>query len=394
MIKKHNFSRQLELPSRSFFLFGPRGVGKSTWLHEKLPSTTQFFNLLDHSLYLDLLRNPNSLESKIKHLFPDQWICIDEIQKIPSLLDEVHRLMEKYEWKFALSGSSARKLKRGGANLLAGRAITKKLSTFSYSEIDSLDLNSILNFGLLPLVVTNPNDAQDILRSYLETYLREEIKEEGLVRKTEPFIRFLEIAGLFNGDQINIQNIARDSYVPRSTVNTYLSILEDTLIIDLLPAYKPRAKLREAQHPKLYWFDPGVARAAAGFLNDTLDGIWLGKSFETSIFHELKVYNEISNQHRPIYFYRTSSGLEIDFIIELKKSYQNQPAEIIAIEVKLSQKWDPRWEKSIRQLAASHKIEVKKMIGIYNGKEELDHNGFQVFPFKQFIKKLFNSEIF
>ena len=200
-------------------------------------------------------------------------------------MDEVHRLIESKGYRFALSGSSARKLKKGRANLLAGRAVTKHMEFLSFYELkDFFELKRVLNWGTLPLVVLNTGQASDILSAYVHTYIKEEIKEEGIVRRTEPFIRFLEIAGIMNGQQVNKENIARDSKVPRGTVDTYFSILEDTLLGGFLPAFRPEAKVREQTHPKFYWFDAGAARGAGGLLYEPLDSLWFGRSLETFIF--------------------------------------------------------------------------------------------------------------
>ena len=185
-MEKPHIARLLKLPNRSFFLFGPRGVGKTTWLKEVLP-TASFFDLLDSSLYLELSQKPNALEAMVGNLSGGSWIVIDEIQKIPVLLDEVHRLIEARGWKFALCGSSARKLRHGGINLLGGRAVTRNLEVFSCKELgEFFDPEFSLQWGLLPLVQLDRENAQDILDAYVNTYIKEEIKEEGIVRNLPP----------------------------------------------------------------------------------------------------------------------------------------------------------------------------------------------------------------
>ena len=325
-MENHRISRLLHVPDYSFFLFGPRGVGKTTYLREVRP-TAIFFDLLESSLYLELSQNPGRLEAMIGTCPEGSWVVIDEIQKIPALLDEVHRLIENKGWKFALCGSSARKLRRGGVNLLAGRAVTRHLDTFSFDELGrNFDIEFSLEWGLLPRVQIYRDNPADFLSAYVDTYLKEEIKEEGIVRQLPPFLRFLNIAGQLNGQMVNGQNIAREAGVARSSVDVYFSILDDTLLGHFLPAYRPGAKVREQAHPKFYWFDPGVARAAAGLLFDPVDRIWKGSSLETLILHELKVYNQTREKHRGIYFYRTGSGVEIDFVVETKKAAAVGPA--------------------------------------------------------------------
>jgi predicted AAA+ superfamily ATPase len=393
-MEKIYIKRLLGVPNRSFFLFGPRGVGKSTWL-EKTMGDALFFDLLDSSLYLELSQNPISLEALAGNIPEGSWVVIDEIQKIPALLDEVHRLMEKKGWRFALCGSSARKLRRGGVNLLGGRAITRNLDTFSYAELnDAFDLDFSLQWGLLPWVQLEKENAADILDSYVNTYIKEEIKEEGIIRRIPPFLRFLKIAGQFNGLLVNAQNISSEAMVPRSTVDVYFSILEDTLLGHFLPAYRPSVKVREQTHPKFYWFDPGVARSAAGLLFDPIDRLWKGTALETMIYHELRVFNHTQNRNREIFFYRTGNGAEIDFVIETRKRQPSSVPHIVCIEVKLAEKWKHSWERAMRSLQASDKIKVDRMIGVYTGQRTYHVNGVDVLPVEEFLKRLYQGNIF
>lgn len=386
--------RLLQCPERSFFLFGPRGTGKSTWLRHTLPGALHL-DLLDTSLYLELSREPHRLEALAGNRPKGTWIILDEIQKIPQLLDEVHRLMESRRWRFALCGSSARKLRRGGANLLAGRAITLNMEGFSARELGgNFNLEFALNWGMLPFVQRDPDHAADILSAYLNTYLREEVREEGLVRRVPPFARFLAIAGQVNGQVINVRNIARESASARSTVETYFSILVDTLLGHFLPAWRPGLKVREAAHPKFYWFDPGVARAAAGWLRDPVDRVWQGMTLETLVFHELRVYNESSRKLRPISYYRTPAGVEVDFIIETSCRAASRPPRIVAIEVKRAEKWNRDWEKPLRSLAAIPGLRVEKSIAVYSGSRTYRFESIDVMPTGAFFEALHRGEIF
>lgn len=385
--------RLLKLPDRSFFLFGPRGVGKSTWLKHTLPDA-KYIDLLDSSLFLELTRDPGSLEAIGGSLPAGSWLVIDEVQKSTQLLEEVHRLIEKRKWRFALCGSSARKLRRGGVNLLGGRAVTRELRPFCSKELGAaFDLERALQWGMLPMVQEEEDSAADILDSYVHTYIKQEIQEEGIVRKLAPFARFLSVAGQLNGQLVNSANISREAAVPRSTVDVYFSILADTLLGDFLPAYRPQVKMREGSHPKFYWFDPGVARATAGLLHDPADRLWLGASLETLIFHELRVYNHVNGLNRDISFYRVG-GSEIDFIIETRKRRPGGQAQVVCLEVKLSARWDRKWEKPMRLLAGQGRFEVKKMIGIYTGKRSYSYDGLDVLPVKQFLELLYEGEIF
>jgi len=386
--------RLLQRPDRSFFLFGPRGTGKSTWLKQVLPDAFRL-DLLDASLFLELSRDPHRLEALIGRRPAGAWIVLDEVQKVPALLDEVHRLMELYRWRFALCGSSARKLRRGGANLLAGRALTLSMESFSAAELGAaFDLDRALDWGLLPFVHNEPEAAADILAAYVNTYLKEELQAEGLIRNVPPFVRFLAVAGQVNGQVVNAQNISREAAVARSTVDTYFAILTDTLLGHRLPAWRPGLKVREAAQPKFYWFDPGVARAAAGLLRDPADRLWQGYALETLIYHELRVYNEISRKHRLISYYRTPAGVEIDFIIETVKRRPGSAPRMVAIEVKRAERWDRAWEKPMQALAASAGIKVDRMIGVYCGSRAYRFGDVQVWPVADFVKALYGGEVF
>jgi predicted AAA+ superfamily ATPase len=386
--------RLLRCPNRSFFLFGPRGTGKSTWLRQVLTEAA-WFDLLDASLYLELSRDPHRLEALVGNRPSGSWVVLDEIQKIPALLDEVHRLMETRRWRFALCGSSARKLRRGGANLLAGRAITLNMEGLSAAEIGgTFDMEFSFNWGTLPFVQLERADAADILEAYVNTYLKEEIREEGLVRNVPPFLRFLNVAGQLNGQTVHGQNIAREAALPRSTVDTYFSILIDTLLGHFLPAWRPGFKVRETAHPKFYWFDPGVARAAAGMVREPVDRLWQGIALETLIFHELRVYNEISRKKRPLSYYRTAFGVEIDFIIESRKRHGGAPAHLVAIEVKRSDKWNRSWEFGLRDLAVQAGVKVDRLVAVYTGPRAYQFDSLDVLPVSEFLQNLYHGKIF
>lgn len=387
-------SRLLKPPDRSFFLFGPRGVGKSTWLKQVLPDATHL-DLLDASLFLELTGDPHRIEALVGPKPAGAWIVIDEIQKATPLLEETHRLIEARRWKFALCGSSARKLRRGGVNLLGGRAVTRHMEGFSAAELkDACDLRTAIEWGCLPLVVRDTPNAADTLSAYVNTYLKEEIREEGLVRNISPFVRFLTVAGQLNGQTINGANIAREAGVPRSSVDGYFSILSDTLLGHFLPAYTPGLKVRERTHPKFYWFDPGVARAAAGMLRDPADRLWQGVALETLIFHELRVYNEVTQRCRLIAYYRTAAGVEIDFLIETRKRTVDGPARVVCIEVKRSERWDRRWEGPMRDFAAQGGVAVDRMIGVYTGPRAYHFDGLDVLPVAHFLEQLHQGKVF
>lgn len=219
-------------------------------------------------------------------------------------------------------------------------------------------------------------------------------KEEGLVRRVEPFLRFLEIAGALNGQTLNFENVGREAQVPRKSVVQYFSILEDTLMAHRLPSFQPQLKAREAGHPKYYWFDPGVARAAAGLIDEPVDAVWRGHALETLVFHELRVYNHTANRNKAFSYYRTRAGLEVDFIVELERQTATRRAKIACVEVKSSRKWDRRWEQAMRGLAESGKLRVDRMIGVYLGDTAYHFDGVDVLPMEQFIDELFAGRIY
>jgi predicted AAA+ superfamily ATPase len=394
MAHGYTLPRLLKRPDRSFFVFGPRGTGKSTWLRQVLPDAF-YLDLLDASLFLELSRDPHRLEALVGERPAQSWVVLDEIQKVPALLDEVHRLMESRRWRFALCGSSARKLRRGGANLLAGRALTLSMEGFSAAELgDEFNLDFSLGWGQLPFVRNEPELASDILAAYVNTYLKEELQAEGLIRNAPPFVRFLSVAGQINGQVVNAANIAREAAVARSTVDTYFAILGDTLVAHRLPAWRPGLKVREAAQPKIYWFDPGVARAAAGLLHDPVDRLWQGAALETLIYHELRVYNEVSRKQRAMAYYRTPAGVEVDFIIETARRRPNRPPRVVAIEVKRAERWDRRWDKPMRSLSETPGVRVDRMIGVYCGLRAYRFGDVQVWPVGDFLKALFRGEVF
>ena len=393
-MKTSNLQRLLKVPHHSFFLFGARGTGKSTWLRQALPNAI-FLDLLDLSLQLELSSNPQNLEAMLSKNPENDWIVLDEIQKMPELLSEVHRLMEQYGWKFALCGSSARKLKRSGADLLAGRALTINMESFTSAELkENFDLGHALNWGQLPVLYNHEGLEADILHAYVNTYLKGEIKEEGAVRNLGSFMRFLSVAGIVNAQQLNTENIAREAQVPRSTVDGYFELLQDTLLGFFLPSYRPGVKVREAARPKFYWLDAGIARGCAGLLRDPIGDDWKGRALETLLFHELRTWNEVGGKHRNIAYYRSAAGVEIDFVIETRKRQPGQKPVIICIEVKHATTWQRKWEKALKSISNDDRIEVSRRIGVYRGNRQYEFDGVEVFPVEMFLKELFAGNIF
>lgn len=311
------------LKSNSFFLFGPRGSGKTTFL-------TNYFNR-EEVEYIDLLRldeedffarYPGELENRVRGLGPQkQWIVIDEIQRIPRLLDTVHRLIESTSMKFAITGSSGRKLKRGASNLLAGRAFVNHLHPLTISELGAnAVIEDLLLWGSLPKVLnlTEPLERVEFLRSYTHTYLREEIAAEQLVRNLDPFRNFLHVAAQCNGQELNFSKIARDVGIDYKTVQSYFTILEDTMMGFLLPVWHRSIRKRQSTRPKFYFFDTGVKRALDYTISQELypGSFAFGNAFEHLLILEFIRLNDYFRRDYRFSYLRTPAGLEVDLVID------------------------------------------------------------------------------
>jgi uncharacterized protein len=327
------------LKSNSFFLFGARGTGKSTLLRELFPQDEAvWIDLLDPEEEQNYQLNPNLLKERLLAYNPlPEWVVIDEVQRAPKMLDVVHSLIAKPEnslrnLKFAMTGSCARKLKRGANNLLAGRAFTYELYPLTFKELGAkFDLMSALTWGTLPLVtnLTTAAEKKAFLRSYTNTYLKEEILQEQLIRKVAPFRKFLPIAAQRSGTIINLNNIAKDLRVDWTTVRNYFEILKDTLIGFLLPAYPKSLRKQQLNHPKFYLFDVGIKRAFDNTLTVPLAiSQIIGSLFEHFIICELKRLNSYLQKDFTLYYLSTQGGLEIDLIIERP----NQKSVLIEIK--------------------------------------------------------------
>ncbi len=325
-------------PKHSFFLFGPRGTGKSTLLKERfLPGQCLWLDLLDSSVEDRFSRSPGELYAIVKALPKEVvYVVVDEIQKVPKLLDEVHRLIEeKVDKVFILTGSSARKLKHGGANLLAGRAFVYHLYALSCFELgERFELETALHWGTLPKILSLGDDASRsaFLRSYADTYLKEEIWTEQVIRKLPPFRRFLEVAAQCNGKIINYANIAQDVGVDDKTIKEYFIILEDTMIGFFLEPFHNSFRKRLVEKPKFYFFDPGVVRSLSRQLSVPLTARTsaYGDAFEHFVLLE---FVRLASYFQPDYrfsFLRTASDVEIDLIVE-------RPGKpLLCIEIKSS----------------------------------------------------------
>jgi len=307
--------RIIKVPEQSFFLLGPRGTGKSTWLRATF-SDAHVIDLLSEETYQRLLANPGQFADELRAVSNGSWVIVDEIQRLPGLLNEVHRFMEERRLNFVLCGSSARKLKRGGVNLLAGRALLRSMHPFVPEELgEQFDLEEMLRYGSLP-IVWDSTAKQETLSAYAQLYLKEEIQAEALVRNLPGFARFLPIAALFHGQTVNVTNIAREAGVARTTVMGYLDILEETLLCFRLPAYEAKLRVRERRLPKWYWCDPGIVRSMKRVTN-TLAPEEKGSLFEGMVAQVLRAYKDYRGMFDDMYYWAPSarSAMEVDFIL-------------------------------------------------------------------------------
>lgn len=370
------FQRLLAPPSRkSFFLFGPRGTGKSTWIEEAFPQSA-LIDLLEDETFNRLLAHPQDLLGMIpkeKQLLP---VVIDEVQKVPALLDEVHRCIEKSKMTFVLTGSSARKLRRGGSNLLAGRALTLSMFPLSAQEVGShFKLEDALRFGMLPGRF-HESDPRAYLESYVATYLREEVQQEGLTRNLAAFRRFLEAASFAQAMPLVVSNVATDAMVERKTVEEYFAILEDLMIGTRIPVFAKRAKRELLLKTKFFFFDAGVYRAIRpkGPLDSEAEAI--GPALETLVFNELRILNSSKKSGYEFHYWRTKSKHEVDFVLYGE-------AGLIAFEVKASSRMRAGETDGLKLFLSDYPM--AKAYLIYLGNRRYHVDGIEVIPAEEFF---------
>jgi len=371
--------RTLSLPDmlekKSFFLLGPRQTGKTSLIRHTLKGV-KVYDLLDTSLFLELSQNPGRLAEELTS--KDRIVVIDEIQRLPILLNEVHRLIEGRGIRFLLTGSSARKLRSKGVNLLGGRARMKYLHPLTYMELGRLfDLIRAVERGLLPSIYFSDDPRAD-LQAYAGSYLQQEIIAEGVARNIPAFSRFLKVAALCNGTIVNFTNVANDAQVPRTTVYEYFEILKDTLILHELPAWRKSAKRKPLSSSKYYFFDIGVVSQLQGreFRPGTPE---FGEAFETYIMHELRSYIDYGSGE-PLNFWRSASGFEVDFIL----------GEHTAIEVKAKENVSVHDLKSLRALAEEKKLKRYLCVSLSPRSRNVDC--FTVLPYRRFLDNLLSWE--
>ena len=369
------YDRLLAPPARSFFLFGMRGVGKSTWARATFPDAV-YVDLLDERLFQDLLADPSLFAQSIGDPGPNGWVVVDEVQRLPSLLNEVHRLIETRRLRFALLGSSARKLKAAGVNLLAGRALRKRMFPLTAAELGpAFDLDRVLRHGSIPLVWTS-EAPRDVLEAYTQLYLREEVRAEALVRNLPGFVRFLPVAALFNGQAVNVAGIARDAGVARTTVQGYLDILEDTLLVHRLPACEARLRVRERKLPKLYWVDPGVVRAVKRQLAEVA-AEERGSLLESWVVTTLRAHAETLELYDEIFYWSPHRAeIEVDLLLARGR-------ERLAIEVKAADRYHTGLLKGLRAIADLPGL-VRRIL-VYTGRLSFrSADGIEIWPARRF----------
>lgn len=365
----------------SFFLWGARQTGKSTLLKTLYPDSL-YLDLLQSDVFRRYTLRPERLRERVLAEQPEGPVIIDEIQKIPALLDEVHWLLENGAYRFVLSGSSPRKILRAGANLLGGRALRYELYPLSFSEIPDFDLIRALHHGLLPRHYTATHPRR-LLDAYISSYLQEEIMAESRLRRLDVFARFLNKVALCNGELINYTNIAADCGVSSNTVKEYFHILKDTLLGTWIEPYQKRPKRRTVSSPKFYFFDVGLANHLAERIHLAPGTKEFGQAFEHFIFHELRTYSHYSGKNFPVTFWRTSSGFEVDFVLGDHE---------VAVEAKAASEVQPRHLRNLKALSEEYNFRVKVLVSL-DPEPRRAESAIHLMPWNSFLEALWSGEI-
>jgi len=378
-----HIKRQLNLlkllEDKSCFLFGPRQTGKTSLLKGLLPKAS-YINLLEMDTYADLSLKPQLLRERAQS--SEGLIVIDEVQRIPQLLNEVHNLIESKGIRFLLTGSSARALRKRGVNLLGGRARSYHLHPFSWCELgEQFDLSEALSTGLIPGIYFS-RDKQADLRAYVGDYLREEIAAEGAVRNVPAFSRFLHVAGHCHGQIINYEKIANDSRTPSSTVRAYFQIIRDTLLGYNLEAWRKGSKRKESTSSKFYFFDNGVAQHLQNRRHLALGTPEYGVAFEAYIFHELRTYVDYEAPSATINFWRTTTNIEVDFILDNRVAVEVKASSLIATS-------DLKGLKAIRE----ESNELRRFIVVSLEPVRRIVDGIEVLPCTEFLEELWSGTL-
>lgn len=373
-----------EKPRNSFFLWGPRQTGKSTLLRSLYPNA-HWIDLLDTDTLIGLTQRPAGLREEVAGLAPQQLVVIDEVQKIPGLLDEVHGLIESRRRVFALCGSSARRVRRTHANLLGGRALRFELFGFVSAELGKqFDLGRMLNHGYLPRHYLS-DDPAPLIRAYVQDYLREEIMVEGLTRSLPVFSNFLSAAALSDGSTLNYATIARDCGVSAHTIREYFQVMVDTLIGRYLSAYLRRPKRRIMQAPKFYFADVAVVNVLAKRGRLQRGSELFGRAFENWVCHELSAYAQYSGKFHDLSFWRLSTGVEVDFIID-DMAY--------AVEAKASAAVHGDHLKGLRELVRDHPKTKKRFVVSLDPRPRVTDDRIEILPYAIFVERLWAGDLF
>ena len=368
------------LKKSSFYLFGPRATGKSFLIRHQLKNFN-YINLLDGKTYLRLKANPSELNSMVTA----EVIAIDEIQRIPELLNQVHLLIEEHGKTFLLTGSSARKLRRGGANLLAGRAYQAELYPLTWKEInqkETFDLHRYLLVGGLPRAYQEANP-WDFLYAYIDTYLKEEIQAEALSRNLPNFTRFLQQAAMRSSDMLNYTKVANDAQISPNTTRDYYQILEDTLVGYTLPPWSKSTKRKAIQTAKFYLFDIGITNALRNVQSIAENTDYFGKAFEHMICNEIKSYLSYERKRLPLQYWRSKSQMEVDFVI----------GDNIAIEVKASHKVSERDHKGLKALKEEHENWKHLLVISQDTQRQKFETGIEHIYWEEFFDLLWKGKI-
>lgn len=373
------YSRNIRLPQdKSFFLFGPRGVGKSTLVKQRYPQA-HYVDLLDSRVYQRLLVDPGKLVDYVP-TGDKGYVIIDEVQRVPELLNEVHRLIENEGWRFILTGSSARKLRKKGTNLLAGRARKYRLYPLIAEEMDEdFRLLEAVQYGMMPEVqgLRGREEKRSYLDAYVETYLQEEVMQEGLTRNLAAFARFLQTSSMSVGGVLNVSEVAREAMVERKVVESYFGILEDLMLGVRVPVFTRRAKREMVGHPKFYLFDAGVFRQLRPMGPLDTDSEAAGAALENLVFQHLQAWTgNLVNKYQ-ISYYRTKAGKEVDLVVYGK-------AGLWAIEVKKGKKFSRSWLGGLKAFGQDYP-QAKRLL-VYTGKEKLYPEGIEVVPVEELLK--------
>jgi len=377
------YIRKLDIENEyedSVFLWGARQVGKTTLLENRYPSA-RYYDLLQATEFERFFRRPALLSEELETANEGELVIIDEIQKVPQLLDEIHRLIHRKKLRFILSGSSPRKLKRMGANLLGGRALKKTLFPLVSAEIPDFDILKAVNNGMIPRHYT-VNNPWERFRAYIGVYLNEEIREEAISRKLNLFSRFLEVAAFSNTEMVVYKNIAQDCGIDHRTVKEYFEILQDTLIGYLIPGFGATKKRRAILAPKFYYFDVGVANYLSNRKNIVQGTDAFGHAFEHLIIQEIIAYLSYHNSDNALTYWRTSSGYEVDAIIG---------DGLVAIEIKSNSEVSTRHLKGLK--AFKEEFPATRALVVSMDKNKRILNGVEIFPAVEFLKELWSDKI-